>query len=43
MAAYKSTSPDPSEILYDFDLFFEIFFGVSMIQEFITDFVPKPG
>jgi hypothetical protein len=31
MAAYKNTSPEPSEILYKFDLFFEIFFGISMI------------
>jgi hypothetical protein len=38
MAAYISEIPDSSMILFKVDLFFEIFFFIAMIQEFITEY-----
>lgn len=43
MAAFKTSSPTPSENLFSIDIFFEIVFGISMILELLTDFIPESG
>jgi hypothetical protein len=43
MSAYLSDDPKPNEILYKVDIYFEIFFAISMAFEFITEFIPSPG
>jgi len=43
MAAFKTSSPVPSENLYLIDIFFEVVFGISIILEFLTDFIPDPS
>jgi hypothetical protein len=43
MAAFKNSSPAPSENLYSIDIFFEVVFGISIILEFLTDFIPDTG
>ena len=43
MAAYLSKDLLPEDNLYKLDLFFETFFAISMVLEFLTDFEPVPG
>lgn len=43
MSAYLIADPKPNELLYQIDIYLEIYFAISMAIEFITDFVPFPG
>ena len=38
MGAFLSKDLEINDILFKLDLFFEVFFGISMILEFLTDF-----
>jgi hypothetical protein len=38
MGAFLSKDLEKNDVLYKLDIFFEVFFGVSMVLEFLTDF-----